>query len=124
MAWQVVKVGKASGKTIPFVSIGRGQITFSAVACQLINDNGQFKYAQFLKDKENGKPIIGVKFLEEYEDDSIPVKRKRANGKEIQGMTIANKGIIKELFGMDGSNDGTVRRKVELAGENILKILD
>jgi hypothetical protein len=77
-----------------------------------------------LKDKENGKPIIGVKFLEEYEDDSIPVKRKRANGKEIQGMTIANKGIIKELFGMDGSNDGTVRRKVELAGENILKILD
>ena len=127
MEWQIVKVGERSGKSVPFVSIGRGQLVFNAVACKLVNDKGNYKFAQILKGKEkNGKAVIAVKFLEEYEEDSIPIKRKQQNGKVIQGMSVVNKGVIEEVFGKDGSNDGTVRRKVELIPEadNILKILD
>ena len=124
MEWQVVKVKQSGGRTAPFVSIGRGQLDFSANACELVNDIGQYKYAQFLKGKENGRAVVAVKFLTEFESDAIPVKRKNISGKEVQGMTVRNKGIVEELFGKDGSNNGMVRHGVELVDDNILKIID
>ncbi len=125
MEWQVVKVKNGSGKNVPFVSIGRGQLDFNAVACELIGDDGScYKYVQFLKGKEKGKPVIGVKFLTEYEENAIPVTRKVQKEKVIAGMTVRNKGLIEELFGKDGSNDGMIRHGVEVAGDCILKIVD
>ena len=124
MEWQVVKVKNGSGKNVPFVSIGRGQLDFNAVACELVGDNGSYKFAQFLKGKEHGKTVIGVKFITEYEENAIPITRKVQKEKVIAGMTIRNKGIIEELFGKDGSNDGMIRHGVELAGDSILKIVD
>ena len=124
MEWQVVKVKNGSGKNVPFVSIGRGQLDFNAVACELVGDDGSYKYAQFLKGKEKGKSVIGVKFMTEYEENAVPITRKVQKEKVIAGMTVRNKGIIEELFGKDGSNDGMVRHSVELAGDNILKIVD
>jgi hypothetical protein len=124
MEWQVVKVSETSGNNVPFVSIGRGQLDFNAVSCELVGDIGQYKYAQLLKGKENGKAVVGVKFLTEFEDNAILIKRKIIDGKQIQGMTVRNKGIIEELFGKDGSNNGMVRHKVELVDGNILKIID
>lgn len=124
MEWQVVKVKNGSGKNVPFVSIGRGQLDFNAIACELVGDNGNYKYAQFLKGKENGKSVIAVKFLTEYEEDSIPITRKVQKEKIIAGMTVRNKGIVEELFGKDGANDGMVRHGVECVAENILKIVD
>lgn len=124
MQWQVVQVKSESGKNVPFVSIGRGQLDFNAVACSLVNDEGQYKYAQLLMGKENGKPVIAVKFLEEHEDNSIPITRKVQKEKVIAGMTVRNKGLIESLFGKDGANDGMVRHGVEKEADNILKIID
>lgn len=124
MEWQVVKVKNGSGKNVPFVSIGRGQLDFNAIACELVGDNGNYKYAQFLKGKEKSKSVIAVKFLTEYEEDSIPITRKVQKEKVIAGMTVRNKGIVEELFGKDGSNDGMVRHGVERVDDNILKIID
>ena len=125
MEWQVVKVKNGSGKNVPFVSIGRGQLDFNAVACGLVGDDGSsYKYAQFLKGKEKGKTVIGVKFLTEYEENAITITRKIQKDKVISGMTVRNKGLIEELFGRDGANDSMIRHGVELAGENILKIID
>ncbi len=124
MEWQVVKVKNGSGKNVPFVSIGRGQLDFNAVACELVGDDGSYKYAQFLKGKEGRKTVIGVKFIKEYEDNAIPITRKTQKERVIAGMTVRNKGIIEELFGKDGANDGMVRHNVELAGDNILKVVD
>ncbi|SCX17626.1 hypothetical protein SAMN02910339_02458 [Lachnospiraceae bacterium YSD2013] len=124
MEWQVVKVKNGSGKNVPFVSIGRGQLDFNAVACELIGDEGSYKYAQFLMGKDKGKPVIAVKFLNEYEEDSVPITRKVQKEKIIAGMTVRNKGIVEELFGKDGANDGMVRHSVERVSDNILKILD
>lgn len=124
MEWQVVKVKSRSGKNVAFVSIGRGQLDFNARACELINDDGKYKYAQLLKGKENGKIVVGVKFLTEHEEDSIPVSRKLHKGKLVAGMTIRNKGTITELFGKEGASDRMVRHGVECIGESMLKILD
>ena len=124
MEWNVVKISQTSGNTIPFVSIGRGQLDFNAVACDLLKDNGNYKFAQLLTAKEKGKTCVAVKFFENYESDTIIIKRKVHNGKTIKGMTIVNKGVISDLFGKNGKNDGMVRYAVELIAPNMLKIID
>ncbi len=125
MEWEVFKLDQTGGRTAPFVSIGRGQLDFNAVACELVGDYGEYKFAQILTGKERGKTVVAVKFLREYEENSITIKRKvQQNGKSIQGMTVRNKDAIERLFGKDGSNKGMVRHKVEPIGENILKIID
>jgi len=90
----------------------------------LVGDTGNYKYAQLLTGRENGKTVVAVKFLEEYAENSIIIRRKNIDGKKIAGMTIRNKGSIEKLFGKDGSNKGMVRYKVEQVSENILKIID
>lgn len=123
MEWEIVKIDQTKGNNAPFVSIGRGQLDFNAVACDLVRDDGSYKFAQLLTGKDKGKTIVAVKFLKEFETNTIPIKRKSQNGKSIKGMTVALKGVISDLFGKDGSNDGMVRYGVELIGENMLKIL-
>lgn len=124
MEWEVYKLKQTGGRTAPFVSIGRGALDFSQAACELINDNGTYKYAQILTGKEKGKAVVAVKFLTEYTDNCIPIKRKSVEGKTISGMTVRNKDAIEHLFGKDGANKGMVRHKVEPIGDNILKIID
>ena len=124
MEWEVFKLKQTGGRTAPFVSIGRGTLDFSQAACELINDNGTYKYAQILTGKEKGKAVVAAKFLTEYADNCIPIKRKSVEGKTISGMTVRNKDAIEQLFGKDGANKGMVRHKVEPIGENILKIID
>lgn len=124
MEWSVVRIKQTSGKNVPFVSIGRGQMDFNAAACKLINDEGQYKFAKILTGRENGKTVVAVRFLCEAESDTIAIKRKNHDGKIIQGMTIANKGVMKDLFGEYGVNEGMDRRKVELIESDMLKILD
>ena len=123
MEWSVVKIDQTKGNNAAFVSIGRGQLDFNAVACDLVNDDGSYRYAQLLTAKENGKLVVAVKFLLDPEIDTIPIKRKSQKGKSVKGMTVVNKGIISDLFGKDGSNDGMVRYPVERIAENMLKIL-
>lgn len=124
MEWNVVSIDQMSGNNVPFVSIGRGGLDFNAVACDLVCDDGSYKFAQLLTGKEHGKTVVAVKFLKEFEPNTIPIKRKEQGGKIIKGMTVANKGVITELFGKNGSNEGKVRFGVELVDCNILKIID
>lgn len=124
MEWEVFKLKQTGGRTAPFVSIGRGTLDFSQAACELAGDTGEYKYAQLLTGKEKGKAVVAVKFLTEYEDNCIPIKRKIINGKQVAGMTIRNKDAIERLFGKDGANEGMVRHQVMPVAENILKIID
>lgn len=124
MEWKIFELKESGGRTAPFVSIGRGTLDFSQAACELINDSGKYKYAQILTGKEGGKTVAAVRFLEEYAENCIPIKRKVVNGKPIAGMTVRNKDAIERLFGKDGANKGMVRHKVEPVDENILKIID
>ena len=124
MEWNIVKINQTSGNNVPFVSIGRGQMDFNAVACDLVKDNGKYNFAQICTAKYNGKLVIAVRFLENYEDNTLPIKRKTQNGKNIKGMTIANKGVMSDLFGKKGINDGMIRYGVKLIENNMLQIVD
>ena len=124
MEWNVVKISQTSGKNVPFVSIGRGQLDFNAAACELISDEGQYKYAQILTAKDKGRLVVVVRFLEEYETNTISIKRKTHANKTIKGMTVVNKGVVADLFGKKGNNDGMVRYSVELIDDNMLKIVE
>ena len=125
MDWEVFQLKGTDGRSAPFVSIGRGAIDFSQSACKLINDNGDYKFAQILIKREGMKTLIAVKFLKEYEDNCIQITRKKdKNGKQIAGMTVRNKDAIERLFGKDSSNNGVVRHKVEPIDKNTLRILD
>lgn len=123
MEWQVVTIKQEDGRSSAFVSIGRGQLDFNAEACKLVKDTGNFKFAQLLTAQENGKIVFAVKFLEEYEENCIIIRRKIADGKVVQGMTVRNKGTIEKLFGKNGVKQGMTRYPVALAENNILKII-
>ena len=123
MEWSVVKVKQEEGRSSAFVSIGRGQLDFNAEACKLLKDTGKFKYAQLLTGEEDGKVVYAVRFLEECREDCIAIKRKKIDGKEIQGMTVRNKGTIQKIFGRNGVKEGMTRYPVTLIEDNILKIL-
>lgn len=124
MEWQVVQIKQTDGRSSAFVSIGRGQLDFNAEACKLVEDTGNFKFAQLLTAQEKGKLVVAVKFLEENEENCIPIKRKSADGKVIQGMTVRNKGTIEKMFGKNGVKQGMTRYPVTLVEKNILKIID
>lgn len=124
MEWQVVKIKQADGRSSAFVSIGRGQLDFNAEACKLVEDTGNFKFAQLLTAQENGKVVVAVKFLEEFEENCIIIRRKNADGKVIQGMTVRNKGTIEKIFGKNGVKQGMTRYPVTLVEKNILKIIE
>ena len=125
MEWQIVTIKQADGRSSAFVSIGRGQLDFSAEACKLVNDTGNYKFAQLLKASEKEKEVVAVKFLEEYDENCIAIRRKTTtDGKVIPGMTVRNKGTIEKVFGKNGVREGMTRYPVVLVDNNILKIMD
>ena len=124
MEWSVVKITPdKKGRNTPFASIGFGKISLSAAACELIDNYEKYTYVQLLRGKRNNKLCIGVRFLQNSTQDSIAVKRKVVDGKTIAGLTIENKGIIEELFGITGTAKKATRYNVEKDNdENILII--
>lgn len=124
MEWTVVAIKQTSGKNAPFVSIGNGRLEFNAAACDLIDDHGQYRYVQLLTAKEKGKTVVAAKFLQEAEPNTISIKRKKNGETPIKGMTVANKGVISDLFSEEiGENNKMGRYTVEKIGDNMLKIL-
>ena len=115
MNWEIVKIyGEQKGRNTPYASVGRGKIALSAAACELIQDHEKYMYVRLVKATQNKKTFIGVQFFTEYVSDSIKIKRKVIDGKQIAGMTIENKKVIGEQFGSDGSQKGTTRYSVRL----------
>ena len=47
-------------RTSPYASVGFGRVSLSAAACELLGDYSQYKYAEFLKARENGKLCFGI----------------------------------------------------------------
>ena len=115
---------KKKSRNYPYASVGRGRLEINAVACDLLGDIGQYRFAKFLATTENNRPIVIVEFLEEFEVGAIPVKHKQQKGKPIKGMVIAHKDLMTELFGFKGCFDGTERLDVDIVGGNRLIIFN
>ena len=82
MEWEVFKLDQTGGRTAPFVSIGRGQLDFNAVACELVGDDGQ----------QNGKSIQGM-----------TVRNKDAI-ERLFGKDGSNKGMVRHKVEPIGEN--------------------
>ena len=125
MFWETVKIENVNkGRTMPYASVGFGRISLSAAACELLGDYNQYKYAEFLKARENGKLCIGIKFLKEATPNSILIKRRKmSDGKLVAGMDISNKRVIEDLFGITGTASIATRFDVKKYEDNILGVL-
>lgn len=114
MEWTTVKItSDKRGRNTPYASIGFGKIALSAAACELIDNYERYSYVELLRGKRNNKLCIGVRFIENTTQDSIKIKRRISDGKTIAGLTIENKGIVEELFGITGTARKTTRYNVE-----------
>ena len=125
MKWENVKIqGNNNTRNKPFASVGRGKLTLSAGACKLIEDQEEYKFAQFMKAKENGKLYVGIRLLKEDAPNALHIARKKLNGKMITAMEITNKSVMEALFGVSGSADKTTQYEVRKDDdeENVLVI--
>lgn len=123
MEWEVVKItANKKGRNSPYASVGHGRITLSAGACDLIPNFREYEYAQLLRGRRNNKLCIGIKLFKESVQDTIKIKRRVSNGKEINTAEIGNKMVIGELFGIAGTERATTRYSVEKIEDNFLMI--
>lgn len=117
MEWEIVKIEtNQKGRTMPYASVGFGRMTLSSAACDLIKNCEMYSYVELLRGKENGKMVVGVRFIYESErtSNSIPIKRRKDNnGRYIKGIDISSKGAIESLFGMTGSANKATRFEVK-----------
>lgn len=122
MAWNIVEPEKGKrNRTHPSAGVGFGRISLSVSACNLLENYEQYKYVELLTDPE--KPsVVGIRFLEESTEKSIPIKRRISNNKVIGGMDIAGKYYMEKLFGMVGIQNKTTKYSVTKDSENILII--
>lgn len=126
MKWEVVKIsGDKTGKNAPYASVGFGRVVLSSSACQLIDNFGKYKYAVFMKSRKNGALCIGLRFYEDYQENSLKIARRKY-GEDIvtNSCSLDNKPLVEELFGVQGTNKKTVRYPVTVDDDdkNILVI--
>ena len=105
MKWEIVKVHgnekKRYGHSVPHASVGFGRISINTAACDLIENNHQYQYAELLKGRQRNKLCIGIRFLTEEEKTpyAIPLRRRLRNGLPTGGVNIHGKQVLEELFG-------------------------
>ncbi len=116
MAWEVVKIDSSrQGKNTAYVSVGFGRLALSSAACDLIKDFNEYKYAQLLKDRKEGKLLIGIKLYKEFEANTIKIGKRKFKGTVIEkSLLIDNKRIIEDLFGIQGAQNKSTRYPIIL----------
>lgn len=129
MNWEVVKItNEQKGSTMPYASVGFGRLTLSAAACDLLKDFNNFSFVELMRGRIDGKLCIGIRFLKDYQrtSNSLPIKRRKTKeGTYIKGADIANKAIMEELFGINGTQQKATRYDVRIDkdAENVLIVL-
>ncbi len=120
MKWEVVKIkGSKMTRTAPYASVGFGRICLSSAACELVDDFGKYKYAIFMKSRKDGAPCVGVKLVEDFQENSFRIIRRKYNGRLVENsFTVDNKFLVETLFGVQGANKESVRYSVMLDDED------
>lgn len=126
MNWETVKIkNDKRGRNTAFASIGFGAIVFNAAACDLVENFNEFKYAKILRARKNGKLCVGVKLLKDYEEDSIKINKRKFKGEVVEkSLSINNKLLMEDIFGIQGTQNKVTRYSVLLDSDdkNILVI--
>lgn len=101
MKWNVIeKTARGPRKTDAFASVGRNQLNISSGAVARIKDYKNYKHAEIMRALEGNDVYIGIRLLLEPTPNSLPIRRKKgADGKEINGITISDKITLSKAFG-------------------------
>ena len=111
MAWITVQTKPGAGtKAVPAATIGYGRVELNKAACELLGDYTKYSCVEFLIDSDTQE--IGMRFLEDFTFNSVPIKRKATDGKPVAGLTISSKSLMQELFGEEGVSKKGTRHQV------------
>lgn len=121
MEWNIVDI-KLNGGEHPTVTVGEGKFDFNGAACDLINDNGGYRFAQLLTMVEGADTSVAVRFLNEPADGAVPIRRKGQDGGEIKGITVDDNGIVSDALIAASHCEAPARYNVELLDDNTLVI--
>lgn len=126
MNWETVKIdGNRQGKNTAYASIGFGRIVLNSAACSLIDNFNDYKYAQILKARKDGKLCVGIKLLKDCKENSIKIGKRKIKGVIVEkSLSLDNKSLMEDLFGIQGTQNKATRYSVVLDDEdkNILVI--
>lgn len=106
MKWETVEITKPRRKSEAFVSVGRSSIIFSGGACCLIKGYPKYGYAQIMRGQKDGKKVLGIRFLENNEKNSLVVNKRKDKGEPIAySGSLHSKPVMEELFGIIGTQN-------------------
>jgi len=116
MAWETVKIGeKQLGRNIPTISVGRKRLALSKSACALIDqEKEKFQYVQFYLDKDNPTAVAMRFWKDPRNDNCVPLKQKKIDGKDVGGLEVANANLLKTIFGPVAEKEGTTHYRVHM----------
>lgn len=105
-----------------YASIGQGRIALNAKACSLISNIYDYKRVKVVQAKDGNKVVmIGLKFTNDQGDGTLNVVRRKYKGKEVEGIDINSKALIKKYFG-ETKETSTSRHKVKKINSNTIGI--
>lgn len=123
VAWETIDIKQYRSKRgEKFASIGGGRISLSAAACSLIDNIYDYEWIEVKQGKKSNKVVqIGLFFTNNEEDNYLRPTRIRSNGKEVKGIYINSRPLVRKYFG-ETKEISASRYTVEKVGENAIAI--
>lgn len=123
IVWETVDVKQTSRRTgEAYASIGQGRIALNADACDLIDNIYNYEWVDIIQGKLGNKVMkIGLRFTNNKSINSLHITRRKYKGKNVDGININSKLLVKKYFGETKENV-TSRYLVERVDETTLAI--
>ena len=126
MNWETIKIDSSrQGRNTAYASIGFGRIVLNSAACGLVENFTEYKYVQILKARKDGKLCVGIRLLKDYKENSIKIGKRKVKGVVVENsLSIDNKSLMGDLFGIQGTQNKSSRYPIVLDDDekNILVI--
>lgn len=126
MNWETIKIDSSrQGRNTAYASIGFGRIVLNSAACGLVENFTEYKYVQILKARKDGKLCVGIRLLKDYKENSIKIGKRKVKGVVVENsLSIDNKSLMEDLFGIQGTQNKSTRYPIVLDDDekNILVI--
>lgn len=126
MNWETIKIDSSrQGRNTAYASIGFGRIVLNSAACGLVENFTEYKFVQILKARKDGKLCVGIRLLKDYKENSIKIGKRKVKGMVVENsLSIDNKSLMEDLFGIQGTQNKSTRYPIVLDDDekNILVI--
>lgn len=123
LVWEAVDIKQSRRRTgEAFASIGQGRISLNADTCDLLENIYSYEWVNVIQAKSGNKVIkIGLRFTNEKGRSSLRAIRRKYKGKEVEGININSKPLVKRYFG-ETKEISTSRYAVEKIDNNTIAI--